>query len=793
MHIPTSAPAAAGVLPRTLSGFAELVYNLHWTWSPAARRCFALASPEVWAATGNPLELLLRLPAARWRALARDAKFLRAYRDATAALAAHVAERASVRPSRNEGRVAERASVQPSRSEEQVAERASVQPSRNEGRVAERASVQPLHEDRALAGAVTLNARGPVAYFCMEYGWHECLPIFCGGLGVLAGDHTKTASDIALPFVGVGMLYRRGFFIQQIEPDGRQANIFPSYDFNHWPVRPVATKDGRDLVVGVEFPGRVVRAKVWFAQVGRVPVLLLDTDIAPNDPADRAITSQLYCRGREMRVCQERLIGIGGVRALRALGIAPAAWHLNEGHCVFLQIERLRELKRRGVAFEEACRRIAANTVFTTHTPIPVGNEQFDPALVKKYFAADCRQLGITFQQLHRLALERNADTPVRAVAPSKNSADRSVRATAEPFNLTALAIRLSSYQNGVSKLNAKVENAMWRHLWPRRPNRIDAVTNGVHAETWLGPEIVALFDRYAGRDWRARLCDRIFWREAVGRIPNAALWRARERQKARLIAFVRERVTAQRARYSASPDDVRAAAGLLDPRALTIGFARRVAPYKRADLLFADPKRLRRILDRRDRPVQFIFAGKAHYEDRAGQELLQRLFAWCERPEFRGRIVLLEDYDMAMARLLVQGVDVWLNNPQRPLEASGTSGQKAAINGAPNCSVLDGWWPEAWDGTNGWAIGAGREFADPRRQARHDAASLYDLLERDIAPRFHHRDRARWIAVMKTGIATVLPRFNSERMLRDYIARAYGPAAARAATVPLADVSRHP
>ncbi|MCX7824713.1 MAG: alpha-glucan family phosphorylase [Verrucomicrobiae bacterium] len=700
MRISTLTPAAAKALPRTLSRFADLVYNLHWTWSPAARRCFALAAPEVWAATGNPVELLLCLPVARWRQLARDPKFLRAYRAALAALDAHLAE--------------------------------------------------PAHNG--------CNFGGPVAYFCMEYGWHECLPVFCGGLGVLAGDHTKTASDLGLPLIGIGMLYRRGFFVQQIEPDGRQAHIFPHYDFNHWPVRPVAARDGREMVVSVEFPGRVVRAKVWLAQVGRVPVLLLDTDIAPNDLADRAITSQLYCRGREMRVCQERLIGLGGVRALRALGIAPAVWHLNEGHCVFLQIERLRELRRRGVAFEEACRRIAANTVFTTHTPVPAGNEQFDPALVKKYFAADCRQLGITFQQLHRLALER----------PQPGS-----------VNLTALALRLSSYQNGVSRLNAKVENNMWRHLW-RGHDRIDAVTNGVHADTWLGPEIAALFDRYAGRDWRSRLCDGAFWREVVGRIPDAALWRAHQRQKARLIAFVREHVATQRARYSASPDDVRATARLLDPRALTVGFARRVAPYKRADLLFSDPKHLRRIIERRDRPVQFIFAGKAHYEDRGGQELLQRLFMWCERPEFRGRIVLLEEYDMAMARLLVQGVDVWLNNPRRPMEASGTSGQKAAINGAPNCSVLDGWWPEAWDGTNGWAIGGGKEFADPHRQARHDATSLYDLRERDIVPAFHHHDRARWVAVMKASIATVMPRFNSERMLRDYIARAYAPAAGR-------------
>ncbi len=699
MQIPTL-PSSV-VLPRELSRFDELVYNLHWTWSAAARDCFALVEPALWTATGNPVDLLQYVPVARWLELARDAKFLRTYRAALAALDAHL-------------------------------------------------------DAPATSG---YDARGPVAYFCMEYGWHECLPVMSGGLGILAGDHTKTASDIGLPFVGVGMLYRSGFFVQQLAPDGRQVNIFPCHDFNRWPVRPVAGRNGRELIVGVEFPDRVVRAKVWLAQVGRVPVLLLDTDIRQNSVGDRAITSQLYCRGREVRLCQERLIGIGGVRALRALGIAPAAWHLNEGHCVFLQIERLRELRKRGVKFDEARRRIAANTVFTTHTPVPAGNEQFDPKLVEKYFTADCRGLGIRFQQLLALSREYPKTGPV---------------------NLTALALRVSSWTNGVSKLNAKVENDVWRHFWRGRPDQIQAVTNGVHVDTWLGPELTALFDRYAGPDWKRSLCDAAFWRVAMERIPDAAFWAAHVKQKARLVDFCRERTAAMRARHSAPPEDVRAAmTSLLDPAALTIGFARRFAPYKRADLLFSDPKRLQRIVSRAGRPVQFVFAGKAHPEDAGGQEVLRRVFQWCERPEFRGRVVVLEEYDMAVARRLVQGVDVWLNNPQRPLEASGTSGQKAGINGAPNCSVLDGWWPEAFDGSNGWDIGAGKEFADAKRQARHDAVSLYELLERDIVPRFY-KDRAAWIAMMKASIATVLPRFNSERMLRDYVEQGYAPAAGR-------------
>ncbi|MBI5817838.1 MAG: alpha-glucan family phosphorylase [Verrucomicrobia bacterium] len=699
MQIPTL-PSSI-VLPRELSRFTELVYNLHWTWSAAARDCFAFVQPALWAATGNPVDLLQRVPAARWQALARDVKFLRAYGRALAALDSH------------------------------------------------------------LAGPRTsgYDARGPVAYFCMEYGWHECLPVMSGGLGVLAGDHTKTASDIGLPFVGVGMLYRNGFFIQQLEPSGRQANLFPRHDFSRWPVRPVAGKNGREVIVGVEFPGRVVRAKVWLVQVGRVPVLLLDTDIAQNCVGDRAITGQLYCRGREVRLCQERLVGIGGVRALRALGIKPAAWHLNEGHCAFLQIERLRELKKRGVKFDAACRRITANTVFTTHTPVPAGNEQFDPALVEKYFAGDCRELGVRFKRLHEMALEH----PKRG-----------------PVNLTALALRLSSWTNGVSKLNAKVENDVWRHFWRGKPDRIQAVTNGVHVDTWLGSELAALFDRYGGPDWRLSLSDAAFWRATMARIPDSAIWAAHAAQKRRLVEFCRERTAAMRARHSAAPEDVLAAAmRLLDPDALTIGFARRFATYKRADLLFSDPKRLQRIVNRSGRPVQFVFAGKAHPEDGGGQELLRRIFQWAERPEFRGRIVLLEEYDIAVARRLVQGVDVWLNNPQRPLEASGTSGQKAGINGAPNCSVLDGWWPEAYDGTNGWDIGAGREFANPKRQARHDASSLYELLERDIVPRYY-KNRAAWIATMKASIATVLPQFNSERMLRDYVQQGYGPAAGR-------------
>ena len=689
------------VLPRELSRFTELVYNLHWTWSAAARDCFALIEPGLWAATGNPVDMLQRVPDEQWRSLARNAKFLRAYHRALAALDAHLGAPA----------------------------------------------------------ASGYDARGPVAYFCMEYGWHECLPVMSGGLGVLAGDHTKTASDMGLPFVGVGMLYRNGFFVQQLAPDGRQVNIFPRHDFSRWPVRPAAGRNGREVIVGVEFPGRVVRARVWVAQVGRVPVLLLDTDIPQNEMGDRAITSQLYCRGREVRLCQERLIGVGGVRALRALGIAPAAWHLNEGHCVFLQIERLRELKKRGVKLDEARRRIAANTVFTTHTPVPAGNEQFDPKLVEKYFTADCRGLGVRFKELLELSREHPRTGPA---------------------NLTALALRMSSWTNGVSKLNAKVENDMWRHFWRGQPDRIQAVTNGVHVDTWLGPELAALFDRYAGPEWKSSLCDSAFWRAAMTRIPGAALWAAHAKQKTRLVGFCRERIAAMRARHSAAPEDVRAAmTSLLDPGALTIGFARRFAPYKRADLLFTDPKRLLRIINRAGRPVQFVFAGKAHHEDGGGQELVRRIFQWCERPEFRGRVVLLEEYDMAVARQLVQGVDVWLNNPQRPLEASGTSGQKAGINGAPNCSVLDGWWPEAYDGSNGWDIGAGREFANPQRQARHDAASLYELLERDIVPRFYQH-RAAWVATMKASIATVLPQFNSERMLRDYVEQGYAPAAKR-------------
>ncbi|MBI5686960.1 MAG: alpha-glucan family phosphorylase [Verrucomicrobia bacterium] len=726
MQIPTVPPPV--ILPRELSRFTQLAYNLHWTWSAPARDCFALVCPALWAATGNPVDLLQQVPPERWRALAGNVKFLRAYGRALAALDTHLSA------------------------------------PRTSG----------------------YEARGPVAYFCMEYGWHECLPVMSGGLGVLAGDHTKTASDIGLPFVGVGMLYRNGFFIQRLAPDGRQMNIFPRHDFGRWPVRPVAGKKGRELIVRVELPLRVVLAKVWVAQVGRVPVLLLDTDVPQNMPGDRAITSQLYCRGREVRLCQERLIGIGGVRALRALGIAPSAWHLNEGHCVFLQIERLRELRKRGVKFDEARRRIAANTVFTTHTPVPAGNEQFDPKLVEDYFAADCRALGIQFKQLLELSRERPRTGPV---------------------NLTALALRVSSWTNGVSKLNAKVEKDMWRHFWTgsrRRKeadapcasngtrlltstatngpgsDRIQAVTNGVHVDTWLGPELAALFDDCLGPDWKLSLCDAAFWRAAMAKIPDKALWAAHAKQKARLVEFCRERIAAMRARHSAPPQDVLdAAVALLCPNALTIGFARRFAPYKRADLLFSDPKRLQRIVSRAGRPVQFVFAGKAHHEDGGGQELVRRVFQWCERPEFRGRIVLLEEYDIAVARQLVQGVDVWLNNPQRPLEASGTSGQKAGINGAPNCSVLDGWWPEAYDGANGWDIGAGREFADPKRQARHDAASLYGLLERDIVPRFY-KSRAAWIATMKASIATVLPQFNSERMLRDYVEQGYAPAAGR-------------
>jgi starch phosphorylase len=576
---------------------------------------------------------------------------------------------------------------------------------------------------------------------------------------VLAGDHCKAASDLGVPLVGVGLLYRSGYFRQTVDADGFQQHIYPDYDFARLPVQPVQAPGGGVLTVPIDLPGRIVQAAVWKAQVGLVPVLMLDTDIPLNDPADRPITGVLYVRGREMRLCQEIVLGVGGVRAIHALGLQPSVWHMNEGHVAFLGLERVRERVRSGDGLDEALKSTARNTVFTTHTPVPAGNEAFDKGLVRRYLDFLVREIGCEPEQLLTLGVDNGN------------------------FNMTVLAIRLSSGSNGVSKLHGQVSSAMWRHLWPGEPAEpVGFVTNGVHTPSWVGPEMRSLYAHALDRDWEGHLTDPDHWKK-IQEVPDEELWAAHRAQKERLVRFVRERVRQQSARHGFSPDALREIEGLLDPHALTIGFARRFATYKRAVLLLTDMSRLRALLMDAERPVQFLFAGKAHPADRDGQEAIRRLVVLTQG-EFQGKVVFLEDYDIEMGRMLVQGCDVWLNTPRRPHEASGTSGQKVPINGGINVSILDGWWVEGFRGDNGWAIGDENADPDNAVQDLRDAESLYKVLEEEVVPRFYDRDEKglprHWIATMKNSIESVVAPFSAHRMVRDYVVGSYLPAAAR-------------
>ena len=543
---------------------------------------------------------------------------------------------------------------------------------------------------------------------------------------MLAGDHIKTASDMALPFVGVGLLYKHGYFRQTIDADGHQEHAYPDYDLTRLPILRVVGPDGDPLTIQIELPGRMLAAAVWSVQVGRVPVLLLDTDIPDNDESDRPITHILYVRGREMRLHQELVLGAGGVRAIKALGIEPAVWHLNEGHSAFLLVERTRALVEKGVALDEALDRIRASSVFTIHTPVSAGNERFDADLVR-------RVAGPLYDGDGR---KGTGGVPIERVLDLARGVDGDGR----QLDMTALSLRLSNAANAVSKLHSVTANNTWQGLGGKQ---IIAVTNGVHIPSWVGQPVGELFERYLGAQLDsldARDGTERFW-ERTDQIPDVELWGAHQRQKLELMIFARNRLRHQFARHGEAPSVLEELESVLDVGALTIGFARRFATYKRAGLLFSDMDRISRLLWNKDRPVQIIFAGKAHPADRPGQGVIQEIFARSRSPQLRGRVFILEDYDLRVARFMVQGVDVWLNNPRRPLEASGTSGMKAACNGVVNLSVLDGWWDEGWVGDNGWAIGGRETNPDEGAQDYADAQDLYRLLEQEVVPLYYGRD----------------------------------------------------
>jgi starch phosphorylase len=606
-----------------------------------------------------------------------------------------------------------------------------------------------------------------IAYFSAEFGIHESIPVYSGGLGVLAGDHLKSASDLGVPLAGVGLMYREGYFRQYLNVDGWQQERYPENDFFNLPLIPESQADGTPLHVSVPFPGRNVWARVWRIQVGRVPLYLLDTNIAKNTADDRAITSQLYGGDQEMRIRQEMILGIGGIRALRALGKEPTVCHMNEGHSAFCGLERIRLLmEAHAVDFATAREAVVSGTCFTTHTPVPAGNDIFPPHLVEQYFTEYLPKLTISRDEFLGLGRQNPRDAN-------------------EQFSMTVLAIRLANTTNGVSRLHGSVSRKMWKSIWPELPEAeipIMSITNGVHTRSWLAAEMAQLYDRYLGVEWEERPTDHSIWKR-VEVIPNAELWRTHERRRERLVAFSRQRLKSQLKRRGAPPAEIARAEEVLDPDALTIGFARRFATYKRGTLIFRNLERLAAIVNNKERPVQIIFAGKAHPRDHGGKELIAEILHVARRPEFRRRIVFIEDYDINVARYLVQGVDVWLNNPRRPLEASGTSGMKICANGGINLSVLDGWWVEAHERDNGcgWAIGAGEEYTDLPYQDDVESRAIYDLLEQEIVPLFYHRSSdglpRGWLSTMKRSTMINCPFFNTNRMIQEYVERCYRPA----------------
>jgi len=621
-----------------------------------------------------------------------------------------------------------------------------------------------LKEPLRRNGSEWLRKNDIVAYFCAEFGFHESLPIYSGGLGILAGDHCKSASDMRLPFVGVGLLYRQGYFHQTIDTEGNQNALYADSDFEDLPITPVRRDDGSDMRIGIEFPGRNVQVKVWQANIGHVTLYLLDTDLAENSADDRNITHRLYGGDRVTRVQQEIVLGIGGVRALAELAIKPTAWHINEGHPAFLVLERARTLVAQGLTFNAAIEAVAANTVFTTHTPVPAGHDHFSAETIGSYFPGLRKQLGLTEEEFFALGLVNGG----------------------HEFNMTALAIRGSRFQNGVSRIHGGVSSRICAPLWPElepRENPLSYVTNGVHVPTFLAPEWADQFDKFLGFDWSHHAGSHGF-QERLEAMPDHLFWSVRQSLKAQMLHLVRHRVARQHFRNNGSEahlDRLLRYADPINPNVLTVGFARRFATYKRATLLFQDLDWLRTILGDETKPVLFLFAGKAHPADVPGQDVIRELNRIARMPEFEGKILLLEDYDLHLARRLVSGVDVWLNNPMYPLEASGTSGMKAGLNGVLNLSVLDGWWGEGYDGHNGWAIKPVAENLDEARRNFEESRTLYELLQDHVVPTYYRRSEMgyspEWIRMAKRSIASILPRFSSTRMVNEYLAKFYLPA----------------
>ncbi len=702
---------SAQKLPKRILGLNELAYNLWWSWRQEARDLFKSLDRPLWKATcHNPVRLLQQLPPYRLVAAAEDPAFLKKY--------------------------------------ESVMDMFRTDLSEGHGW---------FHTKYPQLGGQT------IAYFSMEFAIHNSLPIYAGGLGVLAGDYCKESSDLGLPVVGVGFMYPQGYFHQRVSDDGWQEETYRQLSFSESPIALVLDEQRQPVKATVELDSRSVAISVWRINVGRVRLYLLDTDHPENSPADRQLTARLYVADRDTRLQQEVILGIGGVRILRALGISPTVWHANEGHTTFMMLERCRELIDKGMTFAEAADKVRATTVFTTHTPVPAGNDTFNHNQMEKCFHRYWGSLG----------LERDAFMKLGTQAPDNDT-----------FNMTVLGLRMAQQRNGVSQLHGAVCRRMWHCLWPESEENlvpICCVTNGIHVPTWVAPQMAKLYEKYLGADWLDRHDDPALW-EHVEDIPNEEMWIARLWLKNKLISAVQDRARRRWAENHGAPLPVLAMGALLDTEALTIGFSRRFTDYKRAALILQDVNRLKKLLHAELRPVQIVFAGKAHPNDGHGKHLIQEIYNVAKNPEFGGRIAFIEDYDMHIARYLVHGVDVWLNTPRPLQEASGTSGMKAGVNGVLHLSILDGWWYEGYNGVNGWAIDNDGKAGDTAEQDRLDANMLYNLLEEKVVPLYYDRDLdgvpTGWMRLAKQAIRSTMHQFSARRMVKEYAEQMYVPAA---------------
>ena len=702
-------------LPEKLKDLKTVAKNMFWSWNSEYVELFRRIDPGLWETCGhNPVKILGCVPQSRLEELADNDGFV------------YQLERA----------------------------------------------VEKLEEDKVHTTwydkVYAKKTKPLIAYFSAEFGIHESIPIYSGGLGILAGDHLKSASDLGVPLIGVGLCYQDGYFRQYLNADGWQQERYQENDFYNMAIEMIRDSNGHPMTISVQFPQRSVKLYIWKAQIGKVDLYLLDSNVPSNRPEDREITSKLYGGDNEMRIKQEIILGIGGYKGLVKMGLEPTVCHMNEGHAAFLALERIRELRNaKQMTFDEAAETTKAANVFTVHTPVAAGCDEFSPDLMDKYFGGYFPKIGLNRNQF--LALGRFDESN-----------------DAESFKMPVLAIKLSDYRNGVSELHGEVSREMWKALWPELPVDevpIKSVTNGIHVKSWLSSELDSLYDRYLGSNWCEEMVDKSTWAR-LDQVPDEELWRIHQRGKELLISFARNRLKTQMAKRGASRNEILKADEVLDPEALTIGFARRFATYKRGNLLMRDLDRLKAILNNTDKPVQIVFAGKAHPRDDQGKDIIKQIVHFASDDALRRRIIFLEDYDIDVARYMVQGVDVWLNNPRRPLEASGTSGMKAAVNGVLNLSTFDGWWCEGYVSEGGWVIGAGETYKDVAYGDKVEAEALYNLIENEVVPLYYDRSFDRlprgWIRWMKNCIKNCTPMFNTHRMVGEYVRKFYNPAAAR-------------